>query len=86
MACHTHNSNYDSYYVQAQRVRRIVHDELTSTLQRVHVIATPTAPSVAPKLTELTMRSPTDSFLQDLFTVPASLAGVLSFACDLLVH
>jgi len=61
-------------------VRRVIHDEFVAAFESngVHALLTPTAPSCAPTLEAVQRqdRSKTASFLLDLFTVPASLAGL----------
>lgn len=65
---------YDAYYLKAQQVRRKVSDDFTKAFEDVDVVLTPTAPSAAfardAKLDPVTM------YLNDVFTVPASLAGL----------
>lgn len=66
---------FDAYYLQAQKVRRLIQNELKQTLQQVDVILGPTTPTCAYKLGE----KPTDPikrYLADTFTVVANLAGV----------
>jgi aspartyl-tRNA(Asn)/glutamyl-tRNA(Gln) amidotransferase subunit A len=66
---------YDAYYKKAQRVRgKIIHDFATA-FANVDVILTPTAPSAAFKIGEK-MDDPVTMYLNDVFTVPASLAGL----------
>jgi aspartyl-tRNA(Asn)/glutamyl-tRNA(Gln) amidotransferase subunit A len=78
---------YDAYYVRAQKVRTRIREEFARAFERCDAIATPTAPSVAWELG----RTPTDPvalWLQDLYTLPASLAGLpaLSAPCGLGAH
>lgn len=73
---HVLSSGYfDDYYVQAQKVRRMIQEELQSTLTKVDVILGPTTPSCAFKLGEK-VTDPTQRYLSDIFTVPANLAGL----------
>ena len=78
---------YDAYYVRAQKVRTRIREDFARAFERCDVIATPTAPSVAWKLGE-TPADPVALWLQDLYTLPASLAGLpaLSAPCGLGAH
>ena len=66
---------FDAYYVKAQRVRRVVRDELAALLSEVDVLASPTAPTVAPRL-GANAEDPLAMYLSDVLTLPASLAGL----------
>lgn len=66
---------FDAYYVQAQKIRRMIQEELTSVLSKVDAILGPTTPSCAFKLGEK-ITDPTQRYLGDIFTVPANLAGL----------
>ena len=66
---------FDDYYVQAQKVRRMIQDELLSVLSQVDVILGPTTPSCAFKLGEK-ITDPTQRYLADIFTVAVNLAGL----------
>ena len=66
---------YDDYYVQAQKVRRLIRDELSSALSQVDFILGPTTPTCAFKLDEKII-NPTQRYLADVFTVGANLAGL----------
>ena len=66
---------YDDYYVKAQKVRRLIRDELTSALSNVDFILGPTTPTCALKLNEK-ITNPTQHYLADIFTVGANLAGL----------
>lgn len=72
---------YDAYYLQAQRVRRLISSEFDRAFQNVDVMLAPTAPSVAYDFGSKT--SPVQAYLGDLYTVPPSLAGLpcLSMPC-----
>ena len=65
---------YDAYYNKAQRIRRLVTNDFIESFKKIDYILTPTAPKEAfainEKLDTLTM------YLNDVFTVPASLAGL----------
>jgi aspartyl-tRNA(Asn)/glutamyl-tRNA(Gln) amidotransferase subunit A len=66
---------YDAYYLRAQRVRTLIRKDFTDVFQRVDALLTPTAPSAAFGIGER-MDDPITMYLNDLFTVPANLAGV----------
>jgi aspartyl-tRNA(Asn)/glutamyl-tRNA(Gln) amidotransferase subunit A len=66
---------YDAYYLQAQKLRRMIADDFQACFQRCDVIAGPVAPSVAWKL-GAQADDPVAAYLADIFTLPASLAGL----------
>ena len=66
---------YDAYYLQAQKLRRMIADDFQACFRQCDVIAGPVAPSVAWKLGEK-RNDPVASYLADIFTLPASLAGL----------
>lgn len=72
---------YDAYYLQAQKVRRLISSEFDRAFQNVDVMLAPTAPSVAYDFGSKS--SPVAAYLGDLFTVPPSLAGLpcMSMPC-----
>jgi aspartyl-tRNA(Asn)/glutamyl-tRNA(Gln) amidotransferase subunit A len=66
---------YDAYYLQAQKLRRMIADDFQQCFSRCDVIAGPVAPTVAWKLGEQG-DDPVKAYLADIFTLPASLAGL----------
>ena len=66
---------YDAYYLKAQKVRNVVFMDFTAAFENVDVILTPTAPFAAFAHGELA-GDPIAMYLNDLFAVPASLAGL----------
>jgi aspartyl-tRNA(Asn)/glutamyl-tRNA(Gln) amidotransferase subunit A len=66
---------YDAYYLQAQKLRRMIADDFQACFRSCDVIAGPVAPSVAWKL-GATSDDPVANYLADIFTLPASLAGL----------
>ena len=66
---------YDAYYLQAQKIRRMIADDFQSAFNQCDVIAGPVAPTVAWKIGEKT-DDPVANYLADIFTLPASLAGL----------
>ncbi|MEJ2409485.1 MAG: Asp-tRNA(Asn)/Glu-tRNA(Gln) amidotransferase subunit GatA [Novosphingobium sp.] len=66
---------YDAYYTQAQKVRTLISHDFMGAFSEVDVLLTPTAPSAAFALGEKA-DDPLAMYLNDVFTVPASLAGL----------
>lgn len=66
---------YDAYYLQAQKLRRMIADDFQRCFTRCDLIAGPVAPSVAWKL-GAQGDDPVAAYLADIFTLPASLAGL----------
>ena len=66
---------YDAYYLQAQKLRRMIADDFQRCFVECDVIAGPVAPSIAWKLGEQG-DDPVKAYLADIFTLPASLAGL----------
>jgi aspartyl-tRNA(Asn)/glutamyl-tRNA(Gln) amidotransferase subunit A len=66
---------YDAYYLQAQKIRRMIADDFQQAFRQCDLIAGPVAPSVAWKLGEHG-NDPLADYLADIFTLPASLAGL----------
>ena len=66
---------YDAYYLPAQRVRTCIAEDFHTAWDKVDVVFTPTAPNVAFAQGEK-MDDPIAMYLNDVFTVPASLAGL----------
>jgi aspartyl-tRNA(Asn)/glutamyl-tRNA(Gln) amidotransferase subunit A len=66
---------YDAYYLKAQKVRALIARDFDQAFGQVDAILTPTAPSAAFALGEK-QADPIAMYLNDVFTVPASLAGL----------
>lgn len=66
---------YDAYYLQAQKVRRMIADDFQNAFKDCDVIAGPAAPTVAWKIGEHG-DDPVADYLADIFTLPGSLAGL----------
>ena len=66
---------YDAYYLQAQKIRRMIADDFQDAFKACDVIAGPVAPTVAWKIGEKS-DDPVANYLADIFTLPASLAGL----------
>jgi len=66
---------YDAYYLKAQRVRTLIARDFAAAFERCDCILTPTAPSAAFAIGEKA-DDPVAMYLNDVFTVPADLAGL----------
>ncbi|MFA4941335.1 MAG: Asp-tRNA(Asn)/Glu-tRNA(Gln) amidotransferase subunit GatA [Patescibacteria group bacterium] len=66
---------YDAYYLQAQKVRTKIKEELDSELEKLDAIITPTQPSPAFRIGECS-NDPLKMYLEDIFVTGASLAGL----------
>ena len=66
---------YDAYYIRAQKIRQLILRDFTEAFAKVDALLTPTAPSAAFAQGE-NMDDPIKMYLNDVFTVPANLAGV----------
>lgn len=80
----------DNYFIQAQKVRRMVQNDFNMVFKLAHpllenalsisngvdYIICPTAPTFPPKISSLKTASPLETYINDVFTVPASLAGL----------
>jgi aspartyl-tRNA(Asn)/glutamyl-tRNA(Gln) amidotransferase subunit A len=75
---------YEAYYLRAQRVRTLIRRDFEEAFRHVDVIATPVSPTLAFRLGEK-IDDPLAMYLADIYTLPASLAGVpaLSVPCAL---
>jgi aspartyl-tRNA(Asn)/glutamyl-tRNA(Gln) amidotransferase subunit A len=66
---------YDAYYLKAQKVRALILKDFTDVFSQVDALLTPTAPSAAFAIGE-NDDDPVKMYLNDIFTVPASMAGI----------
>ncbi len=66
---------YDAYYLKAQKVRKLIANDFNEAFKECDLIVTPTAPSAAFPLHQ-EQDDPIKMYLNDVFTVPASLAGL----------
>ncbi|KKS35045.1 MAG: Glutamyl-tRNA(Gln) amidotransferase subunit A [Parcubacteria group bacterium GW2011_GWC2_42_12] len=66
---------YDAYYLQAQKVRTKIKQEMDKVLEEVDCLLTPTAPHAAFKIGEQ-IQDPLKMYLEDIFVAGASLAGL----------
>ena len=65
---------YDAYYKRAEKVRALIARDFTEAFEKFDVLASPTCPSVAFRLGEIS--DPYEMYLQDILTIPANLAGI----------
>jgi aspartyl-tRNA(Asn)/glutamyl-tRNA(Gln) amidotransferase subunit A len=66
---------YDAYYIQAQKLRRLIAQDFKAAFEQCDIIAGPVAPTVAWDL-GMVKQDPTADYLADIFTLGASLAGL----------
>ena len=79
----------DNYFVQAQKVRRLVQQDFdcvfaqnnvlhdgAGAYQGVDILLTPTVPTLPPTIAEVQKQTAVEGYMNDVFTVPASLAGL----------
>ena len=66
---------YDAYYLKAQQVRRLIKNDFDEAFEKVDAILTPATPSAAFPL-GVKQDDPITMYLNDVFTVPANLAGI----------
>src|SRR5690606_30077685 len=73
---------YDAYYLQAQKIRRLIAQDFEAAFRSCDVIAGPTSPGTAFPI-GAKMDDPVQMYLNDIFTIPAPLAGLpaLSVPC-----
>ncbi|MDP2881781.1 MAG: Asp-tRNA(Asn)/Glu-tRNA(Gln) amidotransferase subunit GatA [Azonexus sp.] len=73
---------YDAYYLQAQRIRRLIANDFVEAFKSCDVIMGPTSPSTAFKLGEKAA-DPVQMYLSDIYTIAVNLAGLpgMSIPC-----
>ncbi len=73
---------YDAYYLQAQRIRRLIADDFVAAFRQCDVIMGPTSPSTAFSLGEKAA-DPVQMYLSDIYTIAVNLAGLpgMSIPC-----
>jgi len=73
---------YDAYYLQAQKIRRLIANDFSEAFSRCDLIMGPAAPTTAFEIGAMTA-DPVQMYLNDIFTIPASLAGLpgMSIPC-----
>src|SRR5436190_12597691 len=65
---------YDAYYIRAQKIRALIAQDFEKAFEHFDVLVSPACPTVAFKLGEIS--DPYQMYLQDIFTIPANLAGI----------
>lgn len=65
---------YDAYYKQAEKVRALITQDFDRAFERFDVLVSPASPKVAFRIGEIS--DPYQMYLQDVFTIPANLAGI----------
>jgi aspartyl-tRNA(Asn)/glutamyl-tRNA(Gln) amidotransferase subunit A len=75
---------YDAYYLQAQRIRRLIARDFTQAFEQCDVIMSPTSPSTAFRIGDRTA-DPVQMYLSDIYTIATNLAGLpgMSIPCGL---
>ncbi len=76
---------FDAYYLKAQKIRRLIQQDFLDAFESVDLLLAPTTPDVAFRRGELT-DDPVAMYQQDIFTVPASLAGLPAMSLPCGVH
>jgi len=73
---------YDAYYLQAQKVRRLIAQDFAKAFEKCDIILGPTSPTTAFEI-GAKIDDPVQMYLNDIFTIPAPLAGLpgLSIPC-----
>ncbi len=73
---------YDAYYLQAQKIRRLIARDFSEAFARCDLIMGPAAPTTAFEIGAMSA-DPVQMYLNDIFTIPASLAGLpgMSIPC-----
>ena len=67
---------YDAYYKKAQQVRRLILQDFLEAFKKVDAILTPSTPNSAFSFSDMANFDPIQIYLNDIFTVPANLAGL----------
>ena len=70
------SGHYEDYFLQAQKVRRLLAMDFKQVFEKVDVILSPTAPTPAFSLENKAQMDPIALYLNDLYTIPASMAGL----------
>ena len=65
---------YDAYYKQAEKVRTLIRNDFEQAFEHFDALVSPASPTVAFKIGEIS--DPYQMYLQDVFTIPANLAGI----------
>jgi aspartyl-tRNA(Asn)/glutamyl-tRNA(Gln) amidotransferase subunit A len=75
---------YDAYYLQAQKIRRIIAEDFQAAFTQCDVLMGPVAPQVAWKVGEKS-KDPVEMYLEDIYTLSPNLAGLpaMSIPCGM---
>lgn len=65
---------FDAYFKKAQKVRRLIKNDFDKAFEKVDIIFTPVTPGPAFRLDA--KKTPVELYLEDIFTIPANLAGI----------
>lgn len=65
---------YDAYFKKAQKVRALIKEDFDKAFEKVDIIFTPVSPTPAFELSA--KKTPVELYLEDIFTIPANLAGI----------
>lgn len=65
---------YDAYYIKAQKIRNLIKESFSNAFKEVSSIAMPTCANVSFRLNSI--QSPVEMYEQDIYTIPANLAGL----------
>lgn len=65
---------FDAYFKKAQKVRRLIKNDFDKAFKKVDIIFTPVTPGPAFRLDA--KKTPVELYLEDIFTIPANLAGI----------
>ncbi|MEX0722194.1 MAG: amidase family protein [Balneolaceae bacterium] len=76
---------YDAYYKKAQKVRRLIQDDVKEGFKNVDVIVSPTAPTTAFDL-GAELNDPIQMYLNDVYTITANLSGVCGISLPAGTH
>ena len=74
---------YDAYYRKAQQVRSLILQDFKNAFEKVDAILTPVAPSAAFSISNAKTQDALTMYLNDIFTIPASLAGMPAISVPL---
>lgn len=77
---------YDSYYGQAQKIRRLIQNSTLQILSEYDFILTPTTPTTAFNIGSAALQNPIAMYLSDIYTVQANLAGIPAVSLPLFKH
>ncbi|GCE17253.1 Asp-tRNA(Asn)/Glu-tRNA(Gln) amidotransferase subunit GatA [Dictyobacter kobayashii] len=65
---------YDAYYKRAEKIRTLIKQDFDKAFEKFDALVSPASPTVAFKIGEIS--DPYQMYLQDVFTIPANLAGI----------